>query len=1777
MAELSRLRGADTEEQLLELQRAFLASEDHRANAAARVTRVGGAPPKSQASDEAAGIVAEGATEIGLGAASVGSRGGTTSGNHDTSTDETRASMELRDVVTEVVERPRVGTAVPKHPTLVGDPGVSFPRATHRTAGPFAGRVSKFMADREARRAKAALGGEAGGHGDPDVAPPGTMRVGNANVSFQMMQPPSGAAKQTTIGRFDPTSPTDEQTGVTNEATRRLAEMSIADIEEAKASLKARLKPEALAFFQKRGARVRDGTGNAETGENSGENSGSGSKRGDGGNPFSGPGVGAGSFGVVSTALSATHNKHDVKTGSDSASGGSKNVNKTQGVSSPRGTEPIPSATTLTLTPPPPAPVETAAVRYTLAGSPLDVEDLRDAQRVASRLGSAVERDPLRAGLLGAKPQSPGYTIAEALDLARSSVPVQRVAGLNLLGKVLARAKRWGGTVSTNGNGAGPVSSSGPPAGLTNEKGRAGDASASAPGGLTSPVRRRRSVGIAGAYGGFGAPSDPLSLPPPLPTGVAWQDVWLHCTVDHDAVLMLRRCLDDDHLPAAAAAAGALSSLAGGADCGAGGVGAALRAAAGVHTLGSNTLSANVLNTTNNAGAASEQTVANANGATWWLDCAECAPPSRVSLAGCAAPVWRGGEPPEATFVPTTWQAATGQLSLREDGTVPPDPADEDDGVSESLGAGAAPGAGDGGSDDAAKLEKRRARAMTRAADPIASMLRTGILPRLRWMLEVGKFPRSVAPALALCAAAARHSAGGATAVARCPRLLDVLLWLAGGTETGTDISGGGAGTHHSYPPTGTAAAALRVIRLVAASGAEHGKRVGERGVLSRAVRAAVANGAPDTSRDAAGVWMETLRLWSATAAAGGLTPSVDGLYPLIAPMLELPTSTRGPDAASTAAAIAAEAFALLASVVDAGGLSKRRMENSENDETSAASHPSATLSMTETTSASMSWTCAAGAAGAAELWATTTNPGGRAAPVFATGAPGAERSNSAWRAAGAAAHFLASLLQAVTREGDAVASAAAIGAAQRTLGLEGDNSGNGTGIASGVGASESSAAGDASSPPTAVPVLEPEDGTYFPLTTFLRLIAHTRLTLFFFQSGLAAAALDGLGSGTNDGTDGAFAARAAYGIALHGALRLVAATPGAASSLRSLRLASRVVRQLTVSAAVCASAIAGAIEDGAIRAGRAPLVTAAELPGQLALVVALQLQEAADAEAFGASTESNENDEPDVDGAVAAVEAVAALVRALPPGAGCAARDALSAGLFSRRVLGPLLRVAAASVDDAAGKPEAFEAPGVAPGVARAVRRKFGGVNGATTWCVSAARELELSKAEVVGDTAGTTATNNDSPSKPSRSFPSPDKARASLLAGFTVELLSPFETSSVVSVVNSNATAACGTPPLVAVGSAIPLPPLPYWLLAPCSPKSTVDGWGPDGAAAALAMLLALESSGSLVTRDLPADAKLACVSGTFCLGRDVWTHPGVAAAAATLTDLYWDRLETEMSASVVNPRMGNSTYGYLGSAQPSAAGTDAKTVSAARLAEALCLSFAKESFGDRLFARHVALQLRAGAPARARAAAWNALGDGMAFHLLPPLAALAPRPERGDALLFLPPGGEQDPEMLELYLKALESGALDRCLVVMGTDETGESEILPPPLPAVLALHAATHAALGGGARATSTIRRVLSRIAEDGSLHPGVRAALIGMIHTPLTQRRRPAVARAAAAGVRGAAGAYETREPFGPGAAYGERAPEQDVHARRTGLLAACSENPELRAQLRKALDAVCDA
>ena len=418
-------------------------------------------------------------------------------------------------------------------------------------------------------------------------------------------------------------------------------------------------------------------------------------------------------------------------------------------------------------------------------------------------------------------------------------------------------------------------------------------------------------------------------------------------------------------------------------------------------------------------------------------------------------------------------------------------------------------------------------------------------------------------------------------------------------------------------------------------------------------------------------------------------------------------------------------------------------------------------------------------------------------------------------------------------------------------------------------------------------------------------------------------------------------------------------------------------------------------------------------------------------------------NAEKKTDGAVAAVE-VAALKRAPPPGAGRTTLTRLRGDALAARA-----RASARGRRRRGGrcreKAEAFESAPTAPPPRRAAR----GLGG-DAWFVSAARELQRSKAALTRVSA---SEQGPAPQPPSRSLPSLEAARASLLGGFGVELLSRAETASAQGARDGNDAFGTSAAPLVAVGSAIPLPPLPYWLLAPCSPKSSVAGWGAEGAASALALLLALESSGSLVTRDLPADAKLASVSGTFCLGREVWTHAGVAAAAAALTDLYWDRLGTELSSSAVNPRVGSSAYGFAGDAKPYERGVaerlgateakaaivdDARAVSAARLSEALCDTFADESFGDRLFARHVALQLRAGAPARARRRL-NAPATG--WRSTCPPSRRSRRGRSGGRGTVPPPGGAGSGCSSH---PALESGALDRCpLEHLETETETETE--------------------------------------------------------------------------------------------------------------------------------------
>ena len=625
MAELSRVRGADTEEQLLELQRAFLASSDHRANAAARVQRVGGAPPRPPTEDETAGQLPESIR------AEASARGGapgtyTTASFDDGGMDEDPAPQpELRDVVREVVERP-VGRAPPAPPAPpVGGTGLPFPAATHRTKGPFAGRKSKFMAEREARRAAAVASGAASSSLD-DVAPAGSVRVGGANVSFQMMPPPtsgapgsSAASSAASRSRSRPAAPADESAGVEEETARRLAAMSVREIEDARAALAARLKPESLAFLKARSA-ARSGAG-AETGTGTGAASDETSPPGPSPPP---PGPSPPPPGPSppppgpsppppgpSPPASPPRGRSSPKRARRRRRRSRRSPVRPRPFDRPRRPRARAAAAAANSIASGPMPTEVRSVRYALDGAPLRADDHPAAQRAASRLGSATERDLLRAGHQGAR-DGPGYTLGEALDLARSSVPAQRVAGLGLVAKVLTQARRWGG-----GGGPARRAPRPPPAG--------GPAGAGAP--------RRRSVGMAGLYGAAGAPSNPLSLPPPLPAGVAWGDVWLHALVDHNAVFLLRRAMDDAHLPASSAATAATAALLGasrgaGVLSGASGLGGGVRDAVDAYC------------------------------ATDWYDALECAPRRRTPMTGFTEPLWRSGGW-GATFAPLTWEATS--------------------------------------------------------------------------------------------------------------------------------------------------------------------------------------------------------------------------------------------------------------------------------------------------------------------------------------------------------------------------------------------------------------------------------------------------------------------------------------------------------------------------------------------------------------------------------------------------------------------------------------------------------------------------------------------------------------------------------------------------------------------------------------------------------------------------------------------------------------------------------------------------------------------------------------------------------------------------------------------------------------------------------------------------------------------------------------------------------------------------------------------------------------
>ena len=86
-----------------------------------------------------------------------------------------------------------------------------------------------------------------------------------------------------------------------------------------------------------------------------------------------------------------------------------------------------------------PPTIDWPTLRFALSGEPLSTAATNSSMCAVPDGVRATERDPLRMGAHAAG--DAGYTFAEALTLARSAVPAQRVAALRLLAGAVARAR----------------------------------------------------------------------------------------------------------------------------------------------------------------------------------------------------------------------------------------------------------------------------------------------------------------------------------------------------------------------------------------------------------------------------------------------------------------------------------------------------------------------------------------------------------------------------------------------------------------------------------------------------------------------------------------------------------------------------------------------------------------------------------------------------------------------------------------------------------------------------------------------------------------------------------------------------------------------------------------------------------------------------------------------------------------------------------------------------------------------------------------------------------------------------------------------------------------------------------------------------------------------------------------------------------------------------------------------------------------------------------------
>jgi len=177
--------------------------------------------------------------------------------------------------------------------------------------------------------------------------------------------------------------------------------------------------------------------------------------------------------------------------------------------------------------------------------------------------------------------------------------------------------------------------------------------------------------------------------------------------------------------------------------------------------------------------------------------------------------------------------------------------------------------------------------------------------------------------------------------------------------------------------------------------------------------------------------------------------------------------------------------------------------------------------------------------------------------------------------------------------------------------------------------------------------------------------------------------------------------------------------------------------------------------------------------------------------------------------------------------------------------------------------------------------------------------------------------------------------------------------------------------------------------------------------------------ENGESTFIATVPLIRKLHALSTVFVLGGDVFLHEDVQEMVGTLQEFYGHQLDSWQTNKHTKSDEWRSDMGSMPLDFDHIDGTYST------FAETLSEQFGASSYGDLVFARQVAIYLRQGVPDSVRLAIWRGLADAHVLKLLPPLIQCC-----GLQWGYLYPF-ERNNQMVEVYVSAWTSGAYDAAI--------------------------------------------------------------------------------------------------------------------------------------------------